>query len=249
MRASRSHDYAHLIERWRTLSEHSGWKMEAFAEESGLEIWVIESGTNTGPALYLSAGIHGDEPASTEGLLAWAERNAARLGHTAFTIFPCLNPWGLVMNTRTDSFGRDLNRSYNDPKCPQISRQLAWVADRRYDVAVMLHEDYDGTGFYLYEIGPLESWGAELVAAAEPWVGVESRSEIDGIPQAAGVVTRPLGPELFEHLPNHPEALYLALRGTPRCYTLETPSETAIDQRIEAHAAVLDCLWELRQSA
>jgi len=245
MRAARSHDYAHLIERWRALADQWGWKMEAFAEESGLEIWVIESRVQTGPAFYFSAGIHGDEPASPEGLFAWAERRAAELSQAAVTIFPCLNPWGLIMNTRADRFGRDLNRSYNDLECPQIVRQLAWLGDRRYDLAVMLHEDYDGSGFYLYELSDAESWGDQLVAAAAPWVGIESRSEIDGTPQTGGVVTREVGPELFASLPKHPEALFLAMRGTARSYTLETPSEAAIDQRIEAHGAVLDRLWEL----
>lgn len=244
MKASRSHDYLYLIERWRALAARWNWPITAFAEESAQEIFVIHSPADSGPALYLSAGIHGDESAATEGLLAWAERSAARLNQCRFTLFPCLNPWGLILNTRNDSAGRDLNRSFNDPNCPQVVRQLEWLADRRYEAAVMLHEDYDGTGFYLYEVGD-GGWGSQLAAAAEPFVGLETRPEIDGLAQVNGVVAREFGPELLERLPNHPEAIFLAMQGTPRCFTMETPSEAAIDDRVRAHAAVLDRLLDL----
>jgi len=249
MKAARSHDYLHLIERWRALAARWNWRMTAFAQESDQDIFVIEGGAAAGPALYLSAGIHGDEAAATEGLLAWAERSAERLKDCAFTAFPCLNPWGLIMNSRTDRFGRDLNRSYNDPDCLQVLRQLEWLAGRRYDVAVMLHEDYDGSGFYLYELGGPDSWGRSLVAAAEPFVGVESRPDIDGIPQEGGVVIREVNPALLEEMPRHPEAIYLAMQGTPRCYTNETPSEADIDARVSAHAAVLDRVLDLLGTA
>ena len=245
MKTARSHDYFYLMDRWRALAAEWDWPMTAFAEDSGQEVFVIESRASAHPALYLSAGIHGDESASVEGLLAWAQRSAARLNRCRFTLFPCLNPWGLLMNTRTDSAGRDLNRCFNDPDCPQTARQIRWLGDRDYDAAVMLHEDYDGTGFYLYEIGGGESRGNELARAAEPFVGLETRAEIDGIGQRNGVVTRELGPDLLEHMPQQPEALFLALRGVPRCYTIETPSEAAIDDRVAAHAAVLDRFLDL----
>lgn len=246
MKAARSHDYAHLIERWQRLAERFGWKMSAFTREGDYELWVVESvPTGAVPAVYASAGIHGDESAATEALLAWAGRSSERLNQCAVTFFPCLNPWGMVMNSRADREGRDLNRSFNDPDCLQVLRQLDWIRGRRFDLAVMLHEDYDGTGFYLYELTPEESWGKELIAAAAPWVGVESRADIDGMISDAGVVTREIGPELLELVPKHPEALFFALNGTPRCYTLETPSEHHIDARIEAHAAVLDRMLEM----
>ncbi|HEY5793149.1 MAG TPA: M14 family metallocarboxypeptidase [Chthoniobacterales bacterium] len=238
-----------MIERWRALAARWGWQLYAFAQESGQEIFVIESAFPAGPSLYLSAGIHGDEPASTEGLLAWAEGSAERLSRCAFTLFPCLNPWGLILNMRNDSQGRDLNRSYNDPECQQTLRQLAWIADRSYDAAFMLHEDYDGTGYYLYEITPGESWGGQLVAAAAPFVGVEGRPDIEGVPHSGGVVTRELAPDLLELMPKHPEALFLAVNGTTRCYTLETPSESAIDCRVDAHVAVLNRALDLLGAA
>ncbi len=89
------------------------------------------------PSIYISAGIHGDESAATEGLLAWAERNPELLEKLNFLLFPCLNPWGLISNSRYDSEGRDLNRSYHSSKVPQIALQMALFSDNAFDLALM----------------------------------------------------------------------------------------------------------------
>src|SRR3712207_8217480 len=36
-------------------------------------------------------------------------------------IFPCLNPWGLVNNTRADAEGRDLNRLFHTHTAPIVN--------------------------------------------------------------------------------------------------------------------------------
>ena len=249
MKATRSHDYAYLVERWQELTQRMGWRMASYAREADEDLWVAETPGRAGPALYFSAGIHGDEPAATEALWLWAERNATRLSACSVVFFPCLNPWGLRGNGRLDYAGRDLNRCYNDLDCALVQQQLACIAGRHFDAAAMLHEDYDGTGFYLYEIASGVSWGPTLVAAAAPWVGVEARREIDGVLADSGVVQREIGPEILELMPKHPEALYLAMNQTRRCYTLETPSEDCLDDRIEAHVAVLNKLLDLLKVA
>ena len=104
------------------------------------------------PSVYLSAGIHGDEPAPVEGLIRWAEASLAKLESWNWMIFPCLNPWGLERNIRFDAEGRDLNRFYDSRKVLQINAQRALMRGARFDAAATLHEDYDSRGFYLYEV-------------------------------------------------------------------------------------------------
>jgi succinylglutamate desuccinylase len=101
--------------------------------------------------VYLSAGIHGDEAAATEGLYGWAEIHAAILPELPVMIFPCLNPWGLLSNRRTDSENRDLNRSYHLNELPRIRAQKDLIQRQSFRLTMCLHEDYDARGVYLYE--------------------------------------------------------------------------------------------------
>ena len=163
----RAHDYAWLVKRWRALAKREGWKMRQFAEADGFPVYVVESPPRPGPKLYLSAGIHGDEPASTEALVAWCAKRAGALKRCEVLIFPCLNPWGLQHNNRNDAHGRDLNRGYHRNDVTVIEAQKKIVRGRFFDAAVMLHEDFDAHGVYLYEIpGARPFWGEKLLAAA-----------------------------------------------------------------------------------
>src|SRR5438128_2164157 len=107
----RAHDYKHLIARWRAVCDDAGVRLKRFANRGKYGLHYIDTEAQ-GPAVYLSAGIHGDEPAGPEALISWAEADPERLRKHALLIFPCLNPWGLVNNIRLDADGRDLNRSF-----------------------------------------------------------------------------------------------------------------------------------------
>lgn len=237
---SRTHDPALLIRRWRPVARKAGLVVRRFARAHGHDLFYIEprrvrSGV---PTVYLSAGIHGDEPGATEGLLSWAERNPALLEKWNVLIFPCLNPWGLANNCRLDKDGKDLNRSYNDPDMAQIQAQLAVMKGRRFDLALTLHEDYDAEGIYLYEVtGPKACWGESLLEAAARHVPVDCRKRIEGRAARCGIIRAVVTPDL---MPDWPEAFVLRFDYTDRTFTIETPSEFCIDDRVAAQRAVIN---------
>src|SRR6056297_1329516 len=107
------HDVEQLHDRWRTLADDRGWKMTTLLETEDAPVLAIESSDPAGAAIYLSAGIHGDECASVWGLLQWAENASDADLARPLTIFPCLNPHGISENTRHDQDGIDLNRSFD----------------------------------------------------------------------------------------------------------------------------------------
>ncbi|MEI6338079.1 MAG: hypothetical protein WCQ57_05790, partial [Verrucomicrobiota bacterium] len=90
LRQDRSHDYPHLIRRWRTLARRAGLTMEKYVNTAGFDLYFLESSrvAKAGPSIYLSAGIHGDEAAATEGLLLWAEKNLPLLRAVRGLILP-----------------------------------------------------------------------------------------------------------------------------------------------------------------
>jgi protein MpaA len=205
--------------------------MKPFAAASERRLYFLKRPRmpKTG-GLYLSAGIHGDEPAGTEAMVCWAERNVRRLAALPCLIFPCLNPWGLVSNSRFDEEGRDLNRAFRGDDLEMIRAC--------FEIALTLHEDYDGQGLYLYEVESAKPfWGEALLEVARPLIPIEGRTMIDGRKASSGLVRRRFEPGKFPMLP---EALYLHMHHTERTFTFETPSEFALDQRVAVQIALID---------
>lgn len=234
--ADKVRDYRLLTERWlRLVRSIPSLEMYLFCEAGGYPIFVIRSvGRDPDkPSVYLSAGIHGDEPAPVEALIRWASEELPGLGDWNWQIFPCLNPWGLERNNRLDAEGRDLNRCYNSRKVPQIAAQIAVMRGHAHDVAVCLHEDYDARGFYLYEIASARPhWGESLCGGIQNMMPPDSRRTIDGHVAKKGVIRRRITPTLMR---GHPEAFVLHFRHSLRTFTLETPSEESLGRRVLLH--------------
>lgn len=218
----------------------AGIRMFEFARAGGWPVYgIFPRRTRLRHAvLYLSTGIHGDEPAATEALIEWAESSVDLLKGGKIVIFPCLNPWGLINNSRLDSAGRDLNRCYRRSRVEPLASQKRLLAGWKFDYAACLHEDYDGQGIYVYEAdggGPYI--GERILKAAGRHLPLESRPTIEGSPCLNGLVRRQVPPELLETLP---EAILLHQNHARHTMTLETPSEFHLDDRVNAHRAALD---------
>jgi len=239
LRHTRAHEYPHLIRRWRQVARATGLILSPYAASGGWDLFYLEPRRPRpdAPSIYLSAGIHGDEAGATDGLLEWATMNPDLLKTLNLLIFPCLNPWGLVNNCRMDAEGRDLNRGFHNRTIPQIDAQLRVMAERRFDLALTLHEDYDALGMYIYEVpGRPGHWAETLLQAAARHVPTDTRKKIEGSSARAGVVRRAIKPHL---MPNWPEAFVLHFHHAARTFTIETPSEFFLDDRVAAHMAVV----------
>lgn len=236
-------DYRLLLERWQAaVRGEEGISLLTFAEAGGypLAAAVSENPDPARPSLYLSAGIHGDEPAGVEALVRWFSGSAALRGRFNWMIFPCLNPWGLERNVRFDAEGRDLNRAYNSRRVPQIAAQRDLMKGWRFSAAVHLHEDYDARGFYLYEIASRRpAWGEILCAGLPALLPLDPRGSIDGHRARNGIIRRRVTPGLMK---GHPEAFLLHFHHAERTFTLETPSERDLALRIGVQKRFLNAL-------
>ena len=237
----RSHDYKHLVARWRRVAREAGLRLRTLAQDDGFDLFYLETPRLTENAgLYLSAGIHGDEPAAPEALVRWAEKNTARIATMPLLIFPCLNPWGLTNNVRSDSEGSDLNRMFHLDSHPVVAAVRRITQPHRFHIALLMHEDYDAQGVYLYEVRRgLHDFGEELLRRAAKVLPVDPRAKIDISTAKNGLIRRRISRKKFEAM-GYPEAIWLHLFHSQNTFTFETPSEAALDIRVRAHMAVLD---------
>jgi hypothetical protein len=239
------HDYGELLSRWEALATRAGWKLSILCEEGGFPVIAIENDealAGEPDGIYLSAGVHGDECAPVWGLLHWAESDPAILRTRPVVIFPCLNPYGLVENTRRDHRGTDLNRCFENIECPLVLAWTAFLDGRRFALSLNLHEDYDAGGIYLYELARDESRGDELLTACESIIPREMAGTVDGSDFHHGLLTRSgdLEKVVEEDLGGgYPEAILLFLRYCRDSYTFETPSEHDLARRVRAHEAFI----------
>lgn len=238
----RVHDYGHLIARWRRVARGAGLKLEAFATVGEYPIYLLRTRGNLDGGFYVSAGIHGDEPAGPEALLSWAEAHLARhvraKSPLPLFILPCLNPWGIVNNQRTTARGHDLNRSF-DRRISPIKELKRLLAGQNFALGVALHEDYDGLGMYLYEISvALPTIGAELLRHCKSkTIPIDPRRRIEDFPFKDGLLVPPID---LKDAPTGPEAFCLYPNHCSHFLTFETPSEFSLTTRVRAHVRLIE---------
>ncbi|MFV1993971.1 MAG: M14 family metallocarboxypeptidase [Verrucomicrobiales bacterium] len=218
--------------------------METIAECGGYPVLALrsEQEPTRERGLYLSAGIHGDEPAAVAGLCLWAEEHLAALADYPVVIFPCLNPWGLVYNLRADHRGRDLNRLFGRRSLSPVREWNSWLGKREFRLALSLHEDYDARGIYLYELARgKEDFGERLVAGCEHWIAREPGRSVEGHRLKGGVLLRKRGIErIGDQIEGVPEAIDLYLHRAQSSMTFETPSEHSLYRRAMAQKCFIE---------
>lgn len=241
----RAHDYNELVRRWRLVVKRAGLRMEVLTRADGFPVYLLRGRRSSGDSIYVSAGIHGDEPAAPWGLLSWAERRAEELADKNLVMLPCLNPWGLICNQRGNAAGEDLNRIFDQSVDP-VGALRRFLAGRSFSLAVCLHEDFDGRGIYLYDLnrnGDPHSARTLLTACGSPHMPIDLRAKIDGRKAAEGVIYRRRLD--LRRIPGMPEAVFLHFSGhAERTLTFETPSEYDLFERVEAHGRFLDLILD-----
>ncbi|MEM9236273.1 MAG: M14 family metallocarboxypeptidase [Verrucomicrobiota bacterium] len=193
-----------------------------------------------GTPTYLSAGMHGDEPA---GPLAALEllRSGFFEGEIPWMICPALNPTGLAAGTRENASGIDMNRDYMQRDSPEVRAHAAWMESRPCpQTFISLHEDWESSGFYFYEINlgiDRPERAKAILDAVGSWFPPEPNALIDDHEvRAPGWIHHSAEADLPDLWP---EAIFLAKRGCELSFTFETPSSAGIDDRVAAHVAAV----------
>ena len=229
--------HAFLVE-FDTQARARGLVGRALCETAAGPLMVWEP-RGAGAAGYLSAGIHGDEPAGPLAALELLKCGAFDDG--GWRLCPVLNPCGLATGSRDNAEGLDLNRDYLSRRSPEVRAHAAWLESVSCpSLFLSLHEDWEYSGFYMYEINLGEDCpqrAARILDEVAERLPVETAAVIDDhVVRAPGWIYHAAEADLPEQWP---EAIFLAKRGCPLSFTYETPSSLRLESRIAAHAAAV----------
>ena len=231
-------DYSEISRRVEALTRLNQ-RVDTIASIEDFPIYhvTLPCGAGSPTKVLLTAGVHGDEPGGVEAALRLLESDCDEITRDFdFSVVPCVNPTGYVRDTRETSTGVDINRAFekDDVREAQILKQLL----TRLDVACLVdfHEDWEATGFYMYEGKRDDEWiGAQVVRAVETVDPVDPDAEGDElISKGLYKVT-----EAWGTMGLAPHVLKFH---APHVMIFETPTSWTIDQRARAHRRALDAV-------
>ncbi len=234
-----------------TAAQQHGWTSEIFHESGDFKWLALRRSpsrttrhaprgthhaartTRHAPRIYISTGIHGDEPAGPLAALRLLQENHWP-ANAEIILHPCLNPAGFSLNRRDNGQGIDLNRDYLDLQSVEVRAHIAWLEKQpRFDLCLCLHEDWEAHGFYVYELNPdhQPSLAEAIVAGVAKVCPVDQSEIIEGREAKGGIIRPNLDPH---SRPQWPEAFWLLSHKTRLSYTLEAPSDFPLTVRINA---------------
>lgn len=238
-----------------------------FLTENSLELsyplyclCYISKQTNA-PLIYVSAGIHGDEPAGVECAVRLLELLVdgdkppdCQLSFDAYNwiVSPCDNPYGYERDCRENAEGFDLNRMFD---FPHQSVETAFITETflksdnpfqqedvgkkyRIQLALDLHEDKDSDGFYLWErrASDCPPIGSSVVIHVAELCAINSEPLIEDHVNKDGVIT------LLNTVTTKgwTRGRYLIERVNTPCLILETPTTLDYEKRISIHMKAIE---------
>lgn len=240
-----------LYERILELAAKNLFSVETIREGGPVPIIALKkkASIENAPFVYISAGIHGNEPAGPwviEKLL----RESFFDDQVNWHLVPMLNPTGLALGTRENADGVDLNRDYKTGTTKEIAAHLKWLKKQsatEYDLMITLHEDWESPGFYCYTIIPKdrEQILAHIFESVKNISPINLSEEIEGAKAKGGFIIHDLETfdDVLEDWENWPEA-FLLIKNYPKAlhFTFETASGHPLEQRIDTHCAAIEAV-------
>jgi murein peptide amidase A len=223
-------------------AQQYGWTSGAFHAEGEFK-WLTLHRSPPSPdtshltlRIYISTGIHGDEPAGPLAALHLLRANQWP-ANFELVLCPCLNPTGFAYNRRENNKGMDLNRDYRHFRSSEVRAHVKWLERQpAFTLTLCLHEDWESHGFYVYELNPDQrpSLAQTIVDAVARVCPIDLSPLIEGREAKGGIINPNLDPN---SRPEWPEAFWLLQNKTRQSYTLEAPSDFSMETRVNALVA------------
>ena len=230
-------DVAAVLEDCVVAARAHGWAVEEIQPAPKLILGLTRATSRSALGgdgrwrVYISTGIHGDEPAGPLAARQLLQENAWPAGMDLW-MCPCTNPTGFALNRRENDEGFDLNRQYLALAAEETVAHVAWLRRQpSFDLCLCLHEDWESHGFYLYELNPdhQPSLAEPMIARIGEVCPIDQSEVIEDRPAHNGIIRPSVDPRTR---PEWPEAFFLLMHKTRLSYTLEAPSDYPVPVRV-----------------
>ena len=133
-------DVTSTLQRLDQSARQQGFDCFTLVEQAGTIIpyYTRKAETDSAPRIYVSTGMHGDEPAGPLAVLDLLEGEQL-CRDIDWTLFPMLNPAGLKLNQRENHEGADLNRDYKEPATKEVQAHTEFIhGSEPWDLGVVV---------------------------------------------------------------------------------------------------------------
>ena len=210
-------------------------------------VWVISFSPSEESKyrVFLSGGVHGNEPVSVEILLEMIEalaENPQRYGNVSFDIVPVVNPWGWSHDIRFNRDGRDVNRDFASFKSQESRIIEEFMDGKKYYLMIDHHEDPDAKGFYIYQYGNPDTSLSRKVIEAVRNAGHPIEQDVSMIilKTENGLINAPMWGLWYMKLTRQLSITnYFRLNNSKKVYTIETPTRLGWEDRMIMHRTAL----------
>ncbi len=242
--------------------------VEIYGSVESYNLYKIVIGDISKPAVLITAGVHGNEPAGVQAAIKFANEHAKNHPDFCFYIYPCLNPSGYDHGTRwtadesLDKDQKDINRAMFEgstlkeavlfmasleqgPKNYVLTFDLHETLPEDWEVMLEQTGESDGfkdpTEFYMYE------WCVENTQSFAPMIlnqvgkigDMCKWEEIYGEKNNAGVISYPGSCQN----PDYAEVTviaYLTKKFTKHAITTETSTSFPMQQNVKMHIETIN---------
>ena len=191
--------------------------------------------------VFLSGGIHGNEPAGVETLARFIEllaQDPALYGNVSFEIVPLTNPWGWAHDVRYNGDGIDINRDLAPQRSQEARIMTGYLKENHYDLMIDDHEDPSASGYYMYQYAmPSQELSRKVIAAVRAGgLPIEQNVNMVILKTNDGLIDAPMWGLWYMRatsqigVPN-----YSRLYNSDNVYTIETATRLDYEDRLSAH--------------
>ncbi len=187
---AKEHRYDDFVRRLaKACNKHAGVILKPLGDVDEHTLYHVSLNPEGQRKVLIIAGIHGNEPGGSEGVIRWLE-NLEGKPNAAVEIIPLANPYGYVNNQRRNKH-YDMNRQWADVSKLEHENKLIFdsIKNGKYDLLLTLHEDPEQRdGFYLYYSGKENRGVAErAIDTAKKYFPIYKKALVYGNPVDGGM--------------------------------------------------------------